>query len=547
MLVIIFSWLVLGYAIYLIGRLVLGGRIRKFLHVTETVRWYEYFWLGLVTVFGVLQVWSLFLPINTVALIFVFALAGVSFFVSYRSGFRFPKVNVRFVTVAAILLFGISYFASLSVGWPDTYGYHLIAVKWANLYKVVPGLANLYTRLGFNSSFFLFAAMVDNLILKDRSSHVALSLLTSVLALEFLWIFVKSKNKYLKWFILLALPIFVEGIVHDVQVSSLSYDFAVLIIILAVCVELIENTKPSIIIASALSFMLVTVKLSGAFFAAGVVAFGLYKSIFLGKRSFLILISTGTILLVPYLIRNIILSGWPLYPLPLFRFNVSWAMPYERVAELFTVIKGWAIFGLGWHAIIGKSFIEWFPLWFSQHMGSVDVRILFLAALLILASIPLKFLNRKTLGKNTGLAICALASFASIFYLLYSAPDLRFGGIFFWVFFASVGSFFLVKLTGKIPILGKILTIFLVFLIPYGSWPPRMDSYIMLRSIRWDQPGSRDIVRVSPKDGSPSFDVYVARSDSSCGNSELPCTSEVSNDFKEIVPGDISKGFAPVR
>jgi hypothetical protein len=52
---------------------------------------------------------------------------------------------------------------------------------------------------------------------------------------------------------------------------------------------------------------------------------------------------------------------------------------------------------------------------------------------------------------------------------------------------------------------------------------------------------------INPSDGSPSFKVYTPTDDSFCGNVQLPCTSEPNNNFKEIVPGDISKGFAPVK
>jgi hypothetical protein len=159
----------------------------------------------------------------------------------------------------------------------------------------------------------------------------------------------------------------------------------------------------------------------------------------------------------------------------------------------------------------------------------------------------LGFLNKKVVKKNTGLVICVLAAGASIFYLIYNAPDLRFGGIFFWILFASVGSFFFAGLIKKNLNFAKLLVLFSIFLVAYVSWPPRMDSVLMLKSVRWDQPGDRDWVIITPKDGSPPFGVYVAKDTSSCGNSELPCTSEPAYDFKEIVPGDISKGFEPVK
>jgi hypothetical protein len=540
MLTIIFSWVVLFTLISLVGRLFINK-----------VEWYEYFWMGLVAVFAILQIWSIILPVNIYALLFVVFLACVSATLLLRKGIRLPKINIKFLICTGLILFAISYFASLSGGWPDTYGYHLSAVKWINMYKVVPGLANLYTRLGFNSSFFLFASMIDNLFLKDRSSHVALSLMSSVLSIEFLWIFLKSKSNHLKIFLLLSLPVFVEGMVHSVQVSSLSYDFALLIVILVICIELIKKNIKSLFIAIALCMMLVTIKLSGAVFALTIVLSSIFVLAFKKQqfvRTTLFIGLVGLVLVIPYVIRNIILSGWPLYPLPLFKFNFFWAMPRDRVVDLFNVIKGWAILpGSQWHTVIGVPFLQWFPSWFLRNINAVEFKIFFLTLVFFVASIFFGYFNKKTIKENVGLMACGVASFVSIIYLIFSAPDFRFGSIYFWVFFASTGSFLFTGLLKRNPNLIKILIAFSIFLSIYISWPLRLDSELMLRSIRWDQPGTTHQVLIMPKDGSPSFMVSEPESDSSCGNTELPCTSEPSNYFKEIVPGNIFSGFTPVN
>ena len=540
MLTIIISWMVLFVLISLVGRFFI-----------KNGEWYEYFWVGLVSTIAILQIWSLFLPVNIYPLIFIAILACVSAIFFFRKGVKPSKIKLTFFFCSILILFAISYFASLSSGWPDTYGYHLNAVKWSSLYKVVPGLANLHTRLGFNSSFFLFASMMDNLFLKDRSTHVALSLIASVVSIEFLWLLFKSKNRHIKTFVLLVLPIFVANIVKSGQISSLSYDFAMLMVILAICIELIKGSKKSILIAVALSIMLVTIKLSGAVFSLVVVAYVVYK-LFIEKTELKKIILTfaflGSVLLIPYVVRNIILSGWPLYPLPALKLNISWAVPESRVTGLFEVIKAWAILpGSQYHNAIGLSVWKWFPSWLARNSGSYEIRIFFLTILFFVFSIFLKFISKKIIKQNTGLAICVAASFASIVYLIFSAPDLRFGGVFFWVFFASFGSFFFVELFKRHPYLEKFFVALSVSLVLFISWSPKLESEIMLKSIRWEQSQVYNQVLIVPKDGSSPFKIYTPEPDGSCGNSELPCTPEVNNNFKEIVPGDISKGFAPVN
>ena len=49
-------------------------------------------------------------------------------------------------------------------GAPDNYDtslYHLQAIKWIEEYPVVPGLANLHSRFGFNSNVFLLYALTS--------------------------------------------------------------------------------------------------------------------------------------------------------------------------------------------------------------------------------------------------------------------------------------------------------------------------------------------------------------------------------------------------
>ena len=540
--------------IFLVGKLFLNDRFISFLKLNNKFEWYEYFWAGLAGVFAISQIWSIFLPVNIFSLGFIVFLSLVSAALLFKQGFK-PhklKINPLFIISSIIVLFVISYFSSLSVGWPDTLGYHLGAVKWINTYKVVPGLANLYTPLGLNSSFFTFASLVGNSFLRERVSHIALSLIASVLSIEYLWVFFKSKNTYLKTFILLSLPIFIEGIVHTAQVSSLSYDFALLIIILAICVELIKGKLTSFFIVVILSAMLATIKLTGMVFAFAVFIFSAYKFFKNRSKSVNILygcILIGVVFITPYIVRNIILSGWPLYPLPLLRLNVSWAVPYEIVHEVYVINKAWAILpGIHFPEAIGLSFIEWFPGWFLRNVHAIELKVFFATFVLLIGAIfSRRIFNRKAIKKNIGLVVCMATSLIGILFFVISAPDFRFGSVYFWVFFASVGSSFFVGITSKYPKLSAIFMVLSILLAIFAYWPPRIDSEIMLKSIRWDQSMSKGVYLIRPKDGSNPFYVYTTKEDGNCGNSELPCTSVVSDNIKEIVPGDISKGFAPVK
>lgn len=552
MLIIILTWVFLFVVIILVGKLLINNKLLSFLNIGKSFEWYEYFWGGFAIVLAILQIWSIFFPVNIYALAFIVILSLVSTALLLRKKIKIPKIGVYFFLVIGVLLFIISYFASLSVSWPDTQGYHLNAVKWTNLYSVVPGLANLHTRLGFNSSFFLFASTIDS-ILKDRSSHIALSFMTSVLFVEYVWIFVKSKNIHLKVFLSLTLPLIIVNIIRTGQISSLSYDFALLLIILAICIELIQNNKKSFFVAGVLSIILLTIKISGAAFSLVVLCFIAYQLILKNKiniRMFWFFLVLTTVLLLPYIVRNVILTGWPFYPIPIFDFKVAWSVPFEKVKGLFETIKAWAILpGENYPQVIGVPLWKWLPNWIIRNGNSFELRSFVLSTLTIIALFVFKFVNQNKIKQNIGFFITMFASLVGILYLILSAPDFRFGSVFFWIFFASVISLFFVVFLEKYPKFQKIYFIFPLLLIYYIAWPPKFDGEIMLKSIRWEQSLTSKKIEIKPNDGSAFFSIYVPDMEvnDSCGNSLLPCTPEYKNKFKEIVPGDISKGFVPLR
>jgi hypothetical protein len=546
MLTIILCWLVLGTAIGLIGRLVLNRKLLGFLNIKETFEWYEYFWVGLVAVITVLQIWSLFLPVNIYALLFVFILAGISLLFSVRGGITLQKFDFKFLAYAGLILLFISYFASLSLGWGDTYLYHLNAVKWSNLYPTVPGLANLHSRLGQTSSLFVFASMIGNWILKDRSSHIALSLLASVLSLQFLWLFLRSNERIIKIFSLLVIPLFSIGVARTTLVVSLTADFALLIIALAACLEVVKGKRGPLLVAGLLAVLMVTIKLSGALFAALVLIFVVLRT--KGKPATIFLITAGALVFFPFIIRNIVLSGWPLYPLPMFGFNVPWAVPKNAVIEAYTVIKAWAISpGPEWNKSIGLTFWQWFPGWYAANSWAIEMKMLFFGAFLFLIAPLTKMITPGFFGKYRNLLFLGAASLLSMFYILFTAPDFRFGQVFFWIFFGVVATCYIDAILNKVPNL-RVLFVFLGAFFTFAiMWPIRIDGGPVWRTIRWEASFPVEKIMAIPSDGSPSFEIYKPTDKGFCGNSELPCTPEDSTKFKEIVPGDVSKGFAPVN
>jgi hypothetical protein len=452
-----------------------------------------------------------------------------------------------------IILLVISYFSSLPVDVYDTYLYHLVAVKWANTFPAVHGLANFFWCMGTNSSFFLFASMIDNWFLKDRSAHIALSLLTSVLSIEFLWIAFKSKEKTLKWFAAFVLPFIAINVMHKTTVASLSTDLALGIFALAISVELIKGKAESLAIAFLLSLTMLTIKLSGIVFAGLIILFVFIKLIKADRKSrlkaILFAAVSGIAVIVPYIIRNIILSGWPLFPLPSLGLKVSWAMPVLAVKHSYEVLRAFSIWsGPEWTKYIDMSFWQWFPDWFLRNMQNPTLKIFIAALIIFAAALLVGLFSKKKFVESKYLFILGLGSLLNTLYILAESPDLRYAEVFVWILFASSLTIISIKILDRMPKLKPFFILLTVIFPALLIWPVRNGGAPLLKSMRWvPQPVTEEVL-INPVDGSPSFIVKKPLGSSDqCGNADLPCTPWPSNNFKEIVAGDISKGFAPAN
>lgn len=517
MLTIISCWLVLFIAMSSIGKFII-----------KNGEWYEYFWSGLILVFAFIQIWSIVLPVNFIPLTIVL-LVGFLCLLINRKKVIIPRLGFKFGIITLILLLITSYYASQPVGWDDTLLYHLNAVKWANLYAVIPGLANLHSRLGFNSSFFLFAGMLDSWFMVSKTSHISLSIIAAVLSIEYYFIFAKSTDRKLKLFCLFTLPLIVYSIAYREIIASLTPDFAQTLLVLAASIQFLKKENKSILVGLYLLILLVTIKFSSLVFSLTILVFMLFRF----KNSIKHAIVGCLFIVVPYLVRNVILSGWLLYPLPYFKFNVDWAVPNIFVKTVYTVTTTWAKSpGSTWVEMIGAPFWKWFPLWYQNNQNSFEIKMIVISLFITALMFTIGVLTKKFVKSNTNLIYLWISSLASILYVFFTAPDMRFAEIFIWILFAA--SFGLVYQTLNWSRNLKVLTItasvIFTFLV---AWPFRIDNKPILKSVRWEQAWPTEKVE----------NIFYPTKQDFCANSDLPCTPE-KNNIKWRAVGDMSKGFS---
>jgi hypothetical protein len=363
------------------------------------------------------------------------------------------KTNPYLFILGCICLFPAILIASGPVSYHDTGMYHAQAVKWINEYGTVYGLANLHYRLAFNSSWFYFAAFFDILSFDGRTAHI-INLVPYTLVLlicfsGFYNLFKKniSVSQILKC--LLALPICAAPFLTIVFLPSLSPDLVVAVFILYALILTVdycdkgeipegdqtERQGETYILLLCLSLFLPTVKLS----SLPVLLFAFFIVLKAENRKIKPLLTSslvGAIILLPFLLGNVILSGYLLFPVPqIDLFSFDWKMPYEAAENVRRSIKYFAIHpGMegGIWAVAGMSTLEWIQSWLARTGGKLINYWTVTAFVLAIIFIVTCFVRRLKLCLNI-LAIQTIL-LIGIVYWFFSAPAYRFGVGWIWGF-----------------------------------------------------------------------------------------------------------------
>lgn len=348
--------------------------------------------LGLGTLAVLATLLSLWLPIglgaNTTLCLGAIALVLAqrkSFIKSLQSDLsqlntQFSLADISILLVSTLLIFQ----SSVGPFNYDTGLYHLQATKWIEQYGVVPGLGNLHTRLAFGSSWFPLAALFSFAEILPQPLHsvngflLLLCLLFSFSSIKALIAGSVTPAKAVQ--LLAAIPfihLIYDPLRFSVEVSSLSTDMpvaAIILVILIVAVQLregeIEEFAMPIYLASLAFLTLIAIAIKVSAFPIVLITSYLlitYRR-YISARLLLILCGLGSATLLPFLIRNVISSGYLIYPFyQLDIFSVDWKIPLEIAMDDRLSIGTWV-------KAPGKSAAElavggwgsWLPGWWGR-------------------------------------------------------------------------------------------------------------------------------------------------------------------------------------
>lgn len=434
--------------------------------------------LGMSFITLILSLTSLFFPVNNYQFFFFLFISILYWLLdkSDRNG-MWNKIKLfgrKLSLLQYILIFSflIIFLLYPIAGLPpiDSLSYHIPSIAWIEYYPATPGIANIEERIGFNSNYLLISGLFTfRFLLNDPVYlvHILISMLV------FIWSFyevITSKFEIKRLILFVLLTIFIWSLslyFFSTWTDTIPNIVTLYIVAKALLYPSVQKKKHLFHISIAV--YLLTLKLSFAAFGLIIALFFIYH-LYKDKqyRSFSF-ISVFSILLVGlWCVRNIIISGYMIYPVhQLDFFTFDWKVPEAicMAEQKFINYPGGLSPIVGLHFII-KDSLSAFP-YIGSHLSDYASYVACVGTIFAIIPILISLFvkkKRQQLGIFTYWVILALI--AAIIYWLITAPFFRFlSGVLYSMTFIAAFIIFSGKRVIRVsPILG-VLTIFISLLI----------------------------------------------------------------------------------
>lgn len=452
MLSVLFSYIYIGITTFFLG---FGTRllVKKYMgYEIQGITSLIYAGLGAATVYA--GMYSLFSGVSLGANIGMLLICLAVICIGKKDLAAFWKNQKQYVTKGKIIflcmmLLLFAYGASRGYMHVDSGLYHAQAIRWIEEYGVVPGLANLHCRLAYNSSAFVLTALYSMSFLGGQSLHTVAGFMALVLAVKGLDVVkVFSRKKVLVSDFVKVAMLFYITIIYTEMMSPASDYFAMLFLFYVVLtwVELEEKKEKNIIPFGMLCVLLavnVSIKLSSAIMLLMVLkpAVILLKEKRYGQIG--IYLGMGILAVFPYLARNVILSGWLVYPFPAIDlFSFDWKIPAGEALYDAQEIK---VYAKGMTDVLLKDapMSQWLPAWFSALKGLEKIWVLGSLASVVAGVVITIWGLVKSKKELYGLLFVQWIMIAGYLFWQIGTPLVRYGYIYILAFpFFTVGLWF---------------------------------------------------------------------------------------------------------
>ena len=344
---------------------------------------------------------------------------------------------------ALFLLF--AYGTSRGILHYDTALYHAQSIRWLEEYGVVRGLGNLHCRLAYNSSSFALSALYSMAFLGGQSFHCAAGWLAFVLAKVCAEItgHLRAGRLWPSDFARV-MGIYYLVNIFDEMISPASDYFMVLLAFYIVIrwLELLEDKEKEMLpfgLICVLGVFLMTVKLS----AALILLLVLYPAFYLlrGRRwkETGICLLLGLVTALPFFIRNVILSGWLVYPFTqIDLFQAAWKIPKGTADYDAREIQVW---GRGYSDVTRYeiSMREWLPDWFRSLAASDRLLVAAAAVAVAVLVFCAAGMAAGLCRRRWDLLLVQVTVAGSFVFWLCTSPLIRYGCVYVYLTPAVVG------------------------------------------------------------------------------------------------------------
>lgn len=556
---------------------------------------FQVFWTGCVAVIAIAQLFSLFMPLNALLLILWFAASALGLPGYIRSVLKMAdserapvqladqgRITVLLVLAGLTVYCGASGVSTQSWGGAyDTDLYHFSAVRWMNEYAAIPGLANLHSRLGNNSGFLILSALLDNLWWDRHTAWLTNSFFITVTSIQWLWIILLPGQETTirrRVFCLLTGPylvrlltsthptLYVDDVALLVQMvlfsellrfspaffrSEASGNFPRTLVIWLMIVVTVAALGFSIKPIGALSLACALVG-SAVFLARYALRHRLPPTTVV--RTAVVVYLMATVLLFGHGSRNAILTGWLFYPAPAGNLHAEWSMPehprsndlmdqLQSVNGQYQIIKAWARRpGPNYKEALAGDFSAWFPKWRERVWKGIEPRWLYIGFILVCIHLFRMATARLEGWREVFWDILLIGiGAANMGFWFLTAPDMRFGSAFFWIWMGMGGCMVLSHSSVR-PTLAYILAGLTVLysLSSISVTPPKHHPTLWHIGKAVAKPTKEVILN---SDQQPPLVLRVPKRGDRCGDAELPCTPYPISTLQLRDPHCLQAGF----
>ncbi len=551
MILVAASWIWIGVSAFCVGYAVLS--MLKMITGYAEMEIDMIFLMGICFLAVYAQLFSLVYKVGAFAtlLLLCFVLA-IMFFMGKSIWQYVRKVILRLhrekwmfivlVLLAAVLVI----ITSGEINHYDTELYHAQSIRWIEEYGIVPGLGNLHNRLAYNSSIFCLQALFSMKFLVKQSLHSVNGFVVLILLGYGICSLKAPRHRkfYTSDFLRLGLIIFLNDPQNYLMLSSPGSDQLVQGLVYYILIKWIsfwedkeEQNAPYVYLCF-LALFGVSVKLS----AAMMVLAALIPAIRLVKekkyREVFCDILIGTVIILPFLIRNVIISGYLLYPYPeLDLFDVEWKMPAYTLIFDRNEIKTWG-WGLNDVRLFSTPFREWFVHWYAALSRPLQQLFVVNVPAAIAAFVYGIYKGLKKDWRSFWIVFTVAAEFMLWFI---GAPLVRYGSAFMMLMPLLVLGKFLSGEWGKRKYAGGAAVVVIV-LVSYFMHP--IVYYGMNCDWKYKRKGSDYMQCASVEYRLGEEVIYVPERGDQAGYYAFPSTPYAARlNLIELRGGDISEGF----